>query len=66
MGDSIANSQILFDPNSKLGQLNRLQSISRDENNNLEWVVKTKNEHWLYERNYEIHQIVDFIFAKEA
>jgi hypothetical protein len=55
MGDTFANSQIIFDPNRKLGQLKRLQYYSKDENGKLEWVVKTKDEHWLYERNYDIH-----------
>ena len=66
MGDSFENSQIIFDPNRKEGQLKRLSLNSKDENGKLEWVVKTKDEHWLFERNYEIHLIVDFIFAKES
>lgn len=38
---------------------------SKGEQNKLEWFVSARKQHWLFERNYEIHQIVDFIFAKD-
>jgi len=30
----------------------------------IDWKVKENNKHWLFERNLEIHEIVEFFFDK--
>ena len=63
-GDEDANSQTLFDPEGKEGELTRIDYNKKGEQNKLEWIVPPRNQHWLFERNYEVHQIVNFIFAE--
>jgi hypothetical protein len=63
-GDEDANSQTLFDPEGKEGELTRIDYNKKGEQNRLEWIVPPRNQHWLFERNYEVHQIVNFIFAE--
>jgi hypothetical protein len=39
--------------------------VSLRENKKLSWIFRDGDQHWLFERNGEIHQIVDFIFERD-
>ena len=58
--------QVIFQPNElKSGSLTRESLNSGDvEQQKSDWTVLDIDQHWLFERNLEVHQIVDFVFSK--
>jgi len=64
MGDEVANNQVIFEPNRNEGKLRREEYNRKNEHNKLDWNIPAKDQHYLYERNFEVHQIVDFIFSR--
>lgn len=43
----------------------RHNSDPNSEKHKLDWIHRARDSHWLFERNLEVHEIVDFIFAKQ-
>jgi hypothetical protein len=64
-GDDAADKQIIFDSSNPANSDKNDNQISNNfgEKNLYFWRVKTSHQHWLFERNLEVHQIVDFLFA---
>ena len=58
--------QVILQSNElKSGSLTRESLNSGDvEQQKSDWTVLDIDQHWLFERNLEVHQIVDFIFSK--
>ena len=63
--DDVADRQVIFDrsSNSSKDKTENPYAENFGEKNISFWRIKTSDQHWLFERNLEVHQIVDFFFA---
>ena len=65
LGDEEADKQIIFD-NQQSREISLVQNMSApQQKQQLDWKILTCDEHWLFERNFEVHQIVSFLFDKD-
>lgn len=68
-GDDVANNQIIFEETKQQfgnDQIGRKDNTA-GERQKLEkkWKIQKGDKHWLFERSFEVHSIVEFIFADD-